>query len=113
MKMPLYNQNSHFKTVFHRFPISEKGASPAGYAALIATYNLSVPTPDYICAIGTKHKKYDKGRWHFFTPRHKPDNSLYGHLRFALKYEGIDLAVLKALFAAIEPKTIEVISSSH
>lgn len=46
------------------------------------------------------------GRWHLFTPRHKPDDSLQGHLTFALKYEGVDLAVLKALFKSIAPLQI-------
>jgi len=27
-----------------------------------------------------------------------PEDTLYGHLTFALKYEGIELGVLKALF---------------
>jgi hypothetical protein len=45
------------------------------------------------------HKKYNNhGRWRIFTPRHKPEDTLYGHLIFALKYEGIDLAALNALF---------------
>ena len=32
------------------------------------------------------------------TPRHAPHARLEGHLTFALKYEGLDLAVLKRLF---------------
>ena len=55
------------------------------------------------------HKKYDYERWHIFTPRHKPEDTLYGHLTFALKYEGIDLAVLNALFQKIEAKEIQEI----
>ncbi len=73
---------------------------------MIEGHGLSVPTPDYLCAIGARHKRYDKGRWRIFTPRHKPDESLRGHLTFALKYEGIDLAVLKALFVSIEAEAI-------
>lgn len=38
------------------------------------------------------------------TPRHAPHSSLEGHLTFALKYEGLDLAVLKRLFAAAGPE---------
>jgi len=101
-----YNQKSRPPTVFRGFPPLGEGTNPAGYAALIAAHDLPVPLPAYLCAIGTKHKKYDKGRWRIFTPRHKPDDSLHGHLTFALKYEGIDLAVLKALFDVIEPSAI-------
>jgi hypothetical protein len=104
--MAEYKQNSRSVTIFRAFPALEEGSSLAGYSALIASHELSVPTPDYLCAIGTKHKKYDKDRWRLFTPRHKPEDTLQGHLTFALKYEGIDLAVLKALFGAIDPQEI-------
>jgi len=106
MKMLEYNQNSRSVTAFQAFPALEDGATLAGYSALIEGHGLSVPAPDFLCAIGTKHKKYDKGRWRIFTPRHRPDDSLYGHLTFALKYEGIDLGLLKALFEQIEPEMI-------
>jgi Fic family protein len=108
-----YNHKSHFVTAFQDFSALEDGMTLAGYAALIAEHKLSVPAPDYLCAIGTKHKKYDQGRWHIFTPRHQPEDTLYGHLTFALKYEGIDLGLLKALFVQIEPKVITDIVRSE
>lgn len=111
--MTKYNQNSWSEIVFHAFPSLEKGATLAGYAALIAGHNLSVPATDYLCAIGVKHKKYHKGPWRIFTPRHKPDDTLYGHLRFALKYEGLDLSILKALFDKIDPDIIAQIVRSE
>ncbi len=107
MKMTIYNQNSHPKIVFHSFPALDEGVTLAGYAAIIEAHNLRVPLPDYLCAIGTKHKKYTFENWQIFTPRHKPEETLYGHLTFALKYEGVDLAVLNALFRAIKVKDIE------
>jgi len=108
-----YNQKSQEIKVFHAFPALEDGATYAGYAALIVGHELSVPAPDYLSAIGIKHRKYDNGRWHIFTPRHKPEDTLQGHLTFALKYEGIDLAVLKALFDDIEPQKIADIVRSE
>ena len=107
------NQNSGCLTVFHGFPVLEDGSYLAGYSALISVYDLKVPVPDYLCAIGPKHKKYDHGRWHIFTPRHKPEDTLFGHLTFALKYEGIDLAILNALFQKIEAKEIQEIICSE
>lgn len=104
--MSVSNQNSRFITVFHAFPVLEPGSTLVGYAALIATHDLLVPAPDYLCAVGLKHKRYEKGRWRIFTPRHKPEESLQGQLRFALKHEGIELGVLKALFAKVRPETI-------
>jgi len=105
--MAYYNQNSPSITVFHDFPELEDGNCLAGYSALISAHGLKIPVPDHLCAIGTKHKKYDDGRWRIFTPRHKPRETLNGHLIFALKYEGVDLAVLNALFQKIESKEIQ------
>ena len=107
--MPIYNQNSQRETVFHAFPALPEQATLAGYSALIDAHHLKVPLPDSLCAIGTKHKKFTEGRWRFFTPRHQPPETLYGHLTFALKYEGIDLAVLNALFQTIEAGELEEI----
>ncbi|WP_198024767.1 Fic family protein [Bradyrhizobium sp. Cp5.3] len=76
-------------------------AVPAGYAALIDAYDLSVPVPRALSAIGTKHRILEQGGWRIYTPRHAPEASLEGHLTFALKYEGLDLAVLKRLFLAV------------
>ena len=107
--MAISNQNSQLVNVFHGFPALHEGCLLAGYSALIQAYDLKVPLPDYLCAIGTKHKKYDKKSWHIFTPRHEPENTLYGHLIFAFKYEGIDLAILNALFQKINSSEIQEI----
>ena len=107
--MIYYNQNSQNLTIFHGFPALEEGASLAGYSALIRAHDLKIPLPDHLCAVGTKHKKYDYERWHIFTPRHKPEDTLHGHLVFALKYEGIDLAILNALFQDIDAEEIKEI----
>lgn len=107
-----YNRNSQMLTIFRGFPTLEDGSSLAGYSALILAHGLKIPVPDHLCAIGTKHKRYDYERWRIFTPRHKPKETLNGHLTFALKYEGVDLAVLNALFQKTESKEIkEVILS--
>ncbi|KPA10321.1 filamentation induced by cAMP protein Fic [Candidatus Magnetomorum sp. HK-1] len=111
--MAIYNQNSKFITIFHGFPTLEKGASLSGYSALIQAHDLKVPLPDHLCAIGTKHKKYDHERWHIFTPRHRPEDTLYGHLTFALKYEGIDLSIFNAVFQTIKAGDIEKIIRSE
>jgi Fic family protein len=111
--MAFYNQYSCNKTIFHGFPVLKEGAFLSGYSALIQAHDLKAPVPDHLCAIGTKHKKYDYERWHIFTPRHRPEDTLYGHLTFALKYEGIDLSILNALFQTIEARDIETIIRSE
>lgn len=43
------------------------------------------------------------------TPRHRPEQTLAGHLQFALRWEGIDLGVLAALFRQIDSDEIAAI----
>lgn len=106
MDMSSSNRNSSASNVFHAFPSLESDATLAGYSALIKKHALPVPAPDRICAIGSKHKRFDKGGWRVFTPRYKPEDTLKGHLTFALKHEGVELSVLKALFDQIVPADI-------
>jgi hypothetical protein len=95
-------------TVFHERRLPERG-TPAGYAALIDAYNLPVPIPRTLSAIGTRHRITDEAGWRLYTPRHAPPATLDGHLTFALKYEGLDLTVLKRLFLAVGPAGIEAL----
>ena len=81
-------------------------AAPVGYAALIDAFHLRVPLPRTLSAIGPRHKQYEQDGWRIYTPRHAPAADLGGHLTFALKYEGLDLGVLKALFQAAGPASV-------
>lgn len=96
---------SGFITVFHDRRLPEKGI-PAGYAAIIDAYGLQVPLPRGLCAIGERHKMVEKNGWRLFSPRYNPESTLKGHITFALKYEGIDLAVLHSLFSKIDQTEI-------
>jgi hypothetical protein len=91
--------------VFHERRLPEF-ATPAGYAAIIHAYDLPVPLPRTLSAIGSRHRVTEKESWRIYTPRHAPDASLEGHLTFAFKYEGLDLATLKRLFLAVGPDEI-------
>ena len=95
-------------TVFQDRRLPER-ATPAGYAALIDAYNLQVPLPRTLSATGERHRILENGGWRLLTPRHAPRPTLEGHLTFALKYEGLDLAVLKRLFLALDAAEIEAI----
>src|SRR5580704_5729596 len=95
-------------TIFHERRLPEKGV-PAGYAALIDAHRLEVPLPLRLSAIGARHRVTETPEWRILTPRHSPKSSLEGHLTFALRYEGLDLAVLKRLFLAVKPADIEAI----
>jgi hypothetical protein len=93
-------------TVFQGRRLPER-AKPAGYAALIEAYDLQVPLPITLSAIGSRHKVTEEQGWRILTPRHEPESTLKGHLTFALKYEGVDLAVLKRLFAVLPVHAVE------
>src|SRR5689334_17820454 len=95
-------------TVFHDKPLPER-ATPAGYAALIDAYGLAVPLPRLLFATGEHHRIKEEDGWRILTPRHAPNGDLESHLIFALKYEGLDLAILNRLFAAIGPQPIEAL----
>lgn len=92
-------------TAFHGLPLPE-AAIPVGYAALIDAFELAVPVPLRLAAIGPRHKVYEAKGWKLYTPRHRPVAGLGGYLTFALRYEGLDLVVLKKLFLATGPEPI-------
>ena len=94
------NYFSQKVTAFHGRSTPESGFL-AGYGLLITAIEESgrnVPLPDRLAIITEKHQRYNTDQWQVFTIRHKPDNDLTSHLTFALKYEGIDLYVLKKFF---------------
>jgi hypothetical protein len=102
------NRFSGSVTVFHERRLPERG-TPVGYAAHIDAYDLHVPLPCTLSAIGEHHRIKEEGGWRIYTPRHAPEATLDEHLTFALKYEGLDLAVLKRLFLTTGAKPIEAI----
>ena len=88
-------------TDFHGRRLPEP-ATPIGYAALIAAYDLSVPLPPRLAAIAARHHPVATADWMMLTPRHGVEASLAAQLTFAIKWEGVDLAVLAQLFRVIE-----------
>ena len=106
--------NKHYSleiSVFHGRQAPETGTL-VGYGAIIEAHHLPVPLPKTLSLISTKKRRYTTTHWQVFTPRHEPENNLYKQLVFALKYEGVDLLVLKKLFVAIDKAQItEIIAS--
>jgi len=93
-------------TVFQERRLPEP-ATLAGYSALIAAYDVKAPPPRRLHATGARHRIYEQDGWRIMTPRHAPPATLEGHLTFALKYEGLDLAVLKRLFLTVGAAAID------
>src|SRR5690606_27222317 len=108
-------ENNHFSqlvTVFHERTAPEE-VYLAGYAALLHAYDLQTPIPDVLSIISHKHKQYVTPEWRVFTPRHRPEDTLSGHLTFAFKYEGIELGLLKKLFEKVAVEEITQLIASE
>jgi Fic family protein len=73
-----------------------------GYALLIEVigshFKSEVPLPDILSITTEKHQRYNTKNWKVFTIRHRPKDDLKSHLVFALKYEALDLYILKIFF---------------
>jgi|TARA_R110002020_G_scaffold206440_2_gene411770 hypothetical protein len=100
--------NSEPKTIFREAVLPEK-ARLAGYSALIDALDLQVPLPATMFATSEHHRLTRSEGWRIMTVRHAPDQSLEGHLVFALKYEGLDLHVLKAIFKTVGQEPIKTV----
>lgn len=95
-------------TAFRERSLPEPGI-PTGYAALIERYELKLPLPPRLSAIAARHHPRSTPAWQLLTPRHQPDPSLAGQLVFALKWEGVDLAVLAAVFRSVPADEVAAI----
>lgn len=90
---------------FQGWALPEPG-TPVGYAALIAEYDLHVPSPPRLAAIANRHHPISTREWRMFAPGFAPKENLEGQLEFAVKWEGVSLAVLRALFRRVDPAKI-------
>jgi Fic family protein len=90
---------------FQGRPLPEPGKL-AGYAALIQQHRLRVPLPPLLAFTSERHTKNSTDQWLTLTARHAPEDTLGGHITFALKWEGVQLGVLVALFKATGPEPI-------
>lgn len=78
-----------------------------GYSHLISQYDLPARPLDIVTRIDARVKGRQTecvGNQYIlvFEPKYQPDNTLIGHLQFALRYEGINLEVLSLLFNKTE-----------
>jgi len=102
-------ETTHFLqeiTVFHGKQAPERGIL-VGYGAIMDALELAMPIPSRLALISEKHRRYQNQEWGVFTPRYKPQDTLYGNLVFSMKYEGINLLFFKKLFQRVEELVIE------
>lgn len=99
-------------TVFHGRRAPEK-AILVGYGAIIDRLNLDVPMPEKLTLISSKNRKYKSEHWEVFSYRYLPKDTLYEHLIFAIKYQGIQLLFFKKLFLKLPENEITAIINSE
>ncbi len=95
-----------------------EGARTAGYAWLIGRYGLRLPKPPELTAIGGQsrpvrvssrwHRSRGQTAWVIKSKRYAPEDTLVAQVSFALKWEGLNLAVLSALFRAVPASDIAI-----
>ena len=95
-------------TVFHGKQAPEEGVL-VGYGAIIEGLQLAMPFPEQLSLISEKRRNYSDKNWKVFSSRTTFDDSLYKHLVFALKYEGINLLFFKKLFQQLSENEVLLI----
>lgn len=98
-------QISQKATVFHGLHLPEEGKI-VGYSAIIEAKQLKMPQPQRIAIISTRNRQYENEKWKVFTPRHQPEETLYKHLVFAIKYEGVNILFFKKLFEKLHAQDV-------
>ncbi len=92
-----HQQISREITVFHGQKAPEPGIL-VGYGAVIEAYQLPVPLPANLALISKKRRSYTVNGWQVLSSKYAFEDTLYKHLLFSFKYEGIDLLFFKKLF---------------
>jgi hypothetical protein len=87
----------------------------AGLSALVHAFKLEAPVRSPSCAIEAyvKGSRRQEDGWTVFDKRFTPNDTLAGHLAFALRHETIDLLILKRLFAIVPKADVEAIVRSE
>jgi len=97
-------KSNHFSrkvTAFHGRVLPEEGVL-VGYAQLLQILEEQtgrrLPLPNLLAMVTDKQQRYNTENWQVFANRYMPSADEIAHVTFALKYEGIDLLILKEFF---------------
>jgi len=84
--------------------------NPVGQAALIAKFGLRVPPPAVTSLVGPGVRRTtveDSRTVEKYPQSYAPEDSLIGHIKFALRYEPLQLGILAAAFKVADPRELE------
>ncbi|MFA6571858.1 MAG: cell filamentation protein Fic, partial [Bacteroidota bacterium] len=96
---------SHSALVFNGVIVPEKGKI-VGYAAMIKKWELKMPYPEVISLVCEKNTKYKNESWQVFPNVYLLEDTIFKHIVFALKYEGVNLLFFKKLFDVLPKNRI-------
>ena len=87
--------------------ISSANLRPAGYAALVERFGLKTMPHWHRSAVasqgGRSRETLEGLTQEVYLPSYWPGDSVGEHLEFALKYDGVNLALLRLIFEAMKP----------
>ena len=93
-------------------PLPEPGR-PVGYGFLVENYKLQVPLPSRLALAVDRSRPVSDDEWLLVRPDRLPAWTLGAQLEFALRREGVNLSVLKALFQSVPADEIaEIVRST-
>ena len=83
----------------------------AGWARLVQAFGISAPVrlPSSVSDNYVRGNQRKDGVWIVFDKRYWPGDSFADHLTFALRYEDMDVLVLKRIFAAVSQAEMEAL----
>lgn len=87
------------------------GAKLVGWSALAQSLGIAAPVRQPSC-VSLKHVRGSRrqhGVWTVYDKRYWPGDSFADHLAFSLRYEPLDLLVLKRIFAAVSKDEVEAL----
>ena len=81
----------------------------AGYGWLIREYELKMPVPPRLAGLWGSHRSRERDGWYLLPIQYAPGQELGEELSFALKWEGVNMAVLDALFKVVSAEEIAAV----
>src|SRR5271154_2744543 len=84
------------------------GTSLAGLSALVHAFKVQAPVRNPACISEQNIKGHVKEyrAWRVYSKRHELEPTIEAHLNFAMRYEHIDLLVLKRIFLALPAEAV-------
>ena len=84
------------------------GTILAGMSALVHAFKISAPVRYPACLSQQNIKGHIKnqGNWRIYSKRYQIESTVSAHLNFAMRYEYVDLLVLKRIFMALPPEVV-------